>query len=50
MSQPTPAAGPEEELHCYEDDAYKRYLVGMLTPKGSEVAGEELGRPRGGRQ
>lgn len=37
-----PAAGPEEELHQYEDHAFKRYLVGMLAPKGSEVAGEEL--------
>jgi len=33
---------PEEELHQYEDHAFKRYLVGMLAPKGSEVAGEEL--------
>ena len=37
-----PAAGPEEELSQYEDHAFKRYLVGMLAPKGSEVAGEEL--------
>jgi hypothetical protein len=37
-----PAAGPEEELNQYEDHAYKRYLVGMLAPKGSEVPGEEL--------
>jgi len=37
-----PAAGPEEELHHYEDHVFKRYLVGMLAPEGSEVAGEEL--------
>lgn len=37
-----PAGGAEEELNQYEDHAYQRYLVGMLAPKGSEVAGEEL--------
>ena len=37
-----PAGGPEEELHQYEDHVFKRYLVGMLAPKGSEVAEEEL--------
>ncbi|MFM8443289.1 MAG: hypothetical protein ACKN9W_08110, partial [Methylococcus sp.] len=37
-----PAGGPEEELHYYEDHVFKRYLVGMLAPKGSEVAGEGL--------
>ena len=34
-----PAGGPDEELSQYEDHAYSRYLVGMLAPKGSEVAG-----------
>ena len=37
-----PAGGPDEELNQYEDHAYQRYLVGMLAPKGSEVAGGEL--------
>lgn len=38
-----PAGGQDEELNpLYEDHAYKRYLVGMLAPNGSEVAGEEL--------
>ena len=37
-----PAGGPDEELNQYEDHAYSRYLVGMLAPKGSEVAGGEL--------
>jgi len=37
-----PAGGPDEELSQYEDHAYSRYLVGMLAPKGSEVAGGEL--------
>ncbi|AJZ60516.1 hypothetical protein OI25_1453 [Paraburkholderia fungorum] len=37
-----PAAGPDEELNQYEDHAYQRYLVGMLAPKGSEIAGGEL--------
>lgn len=37
-----PACGPDEELSQYEDHAYSRYLVGMLAPKGSEVAGGEL--------
>ncbi len=37
-----PAGGSEEELNQYEDHAYQRYLVGMLAPKGSEVAGEAL--------
>lgn len=37
-----PAGGPDEELSQYEDHAYQRYLVGMLAPKGSEIAGEEL--------
>ena len=37
-----PAGGPDEELHQYEDHAFKRYLVGMLAPKGSEILGEEL--------
>jgi hypothetical protein len=37
-----PAGGPEEELSQYEDHAYQRYLVGMLAPKSSEVAGGEL--------
>ncbi|EXI92855.1 MAG: hypothetical protein AW12_00335 [Candidatus Accumulibacter sp. BA-94] len=37
-----PAGGPDEELNQYEDHAYQRYLVGMLAPKGSEIAGGEL--------
>lgn len=37
-----PAGGPEEELNQFEDHAYQRYLVGMLGPKGSEIASEEL--------
>jgi len=37
-----PAGGPEEELNQYEDHAYQRYLVGMLSPKDKEVAAGEL--------
>lgn len=37
-----PAGGSDEELSQYEDHAYSRYLVGMLAPKGNEVAGGEL--------
>src|SRR5712671_4393668 len=37
-----PAAGPEEEPDQREDHVYQRYLVGMLAPKDSEVAGAEL--------
>src|SRR5258708_5629185 len=37
-----PAGGPEEEPDQREDHIYQRYLVGMLAPKGSEVAGAEL--------
>ena len=37
-----PAGGPDEELNQYEDHAFQRYLVGMLAPKASEVAGGEL--------
>ncbi len=37
-----PAGGPDEELSQYEDHAYQRYLVGMLAPKSSEIAGGEL--------
>jgi hypothetical protein len=37
-----PAGGNEEELGQLEDHVYQRYLVGMLAPKGSEVAGGEL--------
>lgn len=37
-----PAGGPDEELNQYEDHVYSRYLVGMLAPKGSEIAGGEL--------
>lgn len=37
-----PAGGPDEELSQHEDHAYQRYLVGMLAPKGSEIAGGEL--------
>lgn len=37
-----PAGGSDEELNQYEDHAFQRYLIGMLAPKGSEVAGGEL--------
>jgi hypothetical protein len=37
-----PAGGPEEELNQFEDHVYGRYLVGMLAPQDSEVAGGEL--------
>jgi len=37
-----PAGGADEELNQYEDHAYQRYLVGMLAPRGSEIAGGEL--------
>ncbi len=37
-----PAGVPNEELSQHEDHVYQRYLVGMLAPKGSEVAGGEL--------
>src|ERR1035437_4301831 len=37
-----PAGGPEEELNQYEDHVYGRYLVGMLAPQDSEIAGGEL--------
>jgi hypothetical protein len=37
-----PAGGPEEEPDQREDHVYQRYLVGMLAPKDSEVAGAEL--------
>lgn len=37
-----PAGGSDEELNQYEDHAYQRYLIGMLAPKGSEIAGGEL--------
>ena len=37
-----PAGGPDEELNQYEDHVYQRYLVGMLAPKDSEIAGGEL--------
>jgi hypothetical protein len=37
-----PAGGPEEEPDQREDHIYQRYLVGMLAPKDSEVAGAEL--------
>ncbi len=40
-----PAGGPDEELNQHENHAYQRYLVGMLAPKGSEVAGGELDEP-----
>ena len=44
-----PAAGSEEELSQFEDHVYGRYLVGMLAPKGSEIAGAELDEvPHGG--
>src|ERR1019366_10602027 len=37
-----PAGGPEEELNQFEDHVYGRYLVGMLAPQDSEIAGGEL--------
>jgi hypothetical protein len=37
-----PAGGTDEELDQREDHVYQRYLVGMLAPKDSEVAGAEL--------
>ncbi len=37
-----PAGGPDEELNQFEDHVYQRYLVGMLAPKSSEIAGGEL--------
>src|SRR5947208_2192281 len=37
-----PAGGPEEELDQFEDHVYGRYLVGMLAPQDSEIAGGEL--------
>ncbi len=37
-----PAGGPDEELSQYEDHAYQRYLVGMLAPRDSAIAGSEL--------
>lgn len=37
-----PAGGPEEELNQFEDHVYGRYLVGMLAPLDSEIAGGEL--------
>jgi hypothetical protein len=37
-----PAGGPVEEPDQREDHVYQRYLVGMLAPKDSEVAGAEL--------
>ena len=37
-----PAGGADEELNQYEDHAYQRYLVGMLAPRVSEIAGGEL--------
>jgi hypothetical protein len=37
-----PAGGLEEELDQNEDHVYGRYLVGMLAPQDSEIAGGEL--------
>lgn len=37
-----PAEGPEEELNQREAHVYGRYLVGMLAPRDSQVAGGEL--------
>src|SRR6266849_9442927 len=37
-----PAGGPEEELNQFEDHVYGRYLIGMLAPQDSEIAGGEL--------
>jgi hypothetical protein len=37
-----PAGDADEELNQYGDHAYQRYLVGMLAPKGSKIAGGDL--------
>ena len=37
-----PAGGPEEELNQWEDRVRERYLVGMLAPKATRVAAEEM--------
>lgn len=37
-----PAGGPDEELNQYEDHVFQRYLGGMLAPKASKVASDEL--------
>lgn len=37
-----PAGGGDEELNQSEPHAYQRYLVGMLAPRVSEIAGGEL--------
>src|SRR5262245_2212167 len=37
-----PAGGSDEEMDQREDHVYQRYLVGMLAPKDSEIAGAEL--------
>src|SRR5271166_3171429 len=41
LAAPTPAA-IREELTQFEDHVYGRYLVGMLAPQDSEIAGGEL--------
>ncbi len=37
-----PARGEDEELDKDEDHVYQRYLIGMLAPKASEVAAEQM--------
>jgi hypothetical protein len=37
-----PAGGEDEELDKDEDHVYQRYLIGMLAPKASEVAAEQM--------
>src|SRR6185312_6118037 len=37
-----PAGGQDEELDKDEDHVYQRYLIGMLAPKASEVAAEQM--------
>jgi hypothetical protein len=37
-----PAGGEDEELDQREDHVYQRYLIGMLAPKASELAAEQM--------
>jgi hypothetical protein len=37
-----PAGGPDEELSQHENRVRERYLVGMLAPKSTRVAAEEI--------
>src|SRR5271157_4081457 len=37
-----PAGGSEEELSQHEDRVRERYLVGMLAPKSTRIAAEEV--------